>query len=196
VPANAPADTPAQASRRAQPRSLRLDGRFPEDAAQARLYFENGCIADLTASRINPVVSRSLTAWSAAGCVTVDMHQREVKSFSPGEALLHGTPPLVQASQPGADLEALKKDVFGHFVKIESFPVNAAGPDALTQELTEFAQCVIEGRAPHVDGIQALEAMIVAGKVLEQVACHQWDGHSSGPVGPYPQLVPSLRKAG
>lgn len=167
-----------------------------EDAAQARLYFENGCIADLTASRINPVVSRSLTAWSAAGCVTVDMHQREVKSFSPGEALLHGTPPLVQASQPGADLEALKKDVFGHFVKIESFPVNAAGPDALTQELTEFAQCVIEGRAPHVDGIQALEAMIVAGKVLEQVACHQWDGHSSGPVGPYPQLVPSLRKAG
>ena len=53
-----------------------------EDAAQARLHFENGCIADLTASRISPAASRSMTAWSAAGCVTVDLHQREVKCFS------------------------------------------------------------------------------------------------------------------
>lgn len=167
-----------------------------EDAAQARLYFENGCIADLTASRINPVVSRSLTAWSASGCVTVDMHQREVKSFSPGEALLHGTPPLVRAAQPGTDLDALKKEVFGHFVKIETFPVDASGPDALTQELSEFAQCVKHQLTPHVDGAQALQAMIVAGKVLEQVASHQWDGHSRGAIGAYPRGVESLRKAG
>ncbi len=167
-----------------------------EDAAQARLYFENGCIADLTASRISPTVSRSLTSWSATGCVTVDLHQREVKSFSPGEALLHGTPPLVRAAQPGADLEALKKDVFGHFVKMDQFPVEATGPDALTQELREFASCVINGTQPHVDGQQALEAMIVAGKVLEQVASHQWDGNPHGAVGPYPLGSATLRKAG
>lgn len=167
-----------------------------EDAAQARLYFENGCIADLTASRISPTASRSMTAWSASGCVTVDLHQRDIKSYSPGEGLRHGVPPLVQAAQPGADLEALKKNVFGHFVDVQSFPVDATGPDALTQELSEFTQCVLSGRKPHVDGAQALDAMIVAGKVLEQVATHQWDGHAEGPVGPYPHVAASLRKAG
>lgn len=167
-----------------------------EDAAQARLYFENGCIADLTASRISPSASRSMTAWSASGCVTVDLHQREVKSFSPGEGLLNGVPPLVRASQPGADLEALKKDVFGHFVNVQSFPVDGTGPDALTQELREFTDCVVSGRRPHVDGEQALQAMIVAGKVLEQVSTHQWDGRADGAIGPYPLAATTQRKAG
>jgi predicted dehydrogenase len=167
-----------------------------EDAAQARLYFENGCIADLTASRISPVVSRSMTAWSATGCVTVDMHQREVKWYSQGDGLRHGTPPLVRAAQPGADLEALKKDVFGHFVKVDSCPVESSGPDALTQELTEFAHCVLSGTAPHVDGKQALEAMIVAGSVMDKIATHQWEGTPHGAIGPYPFGAEPLRKAG
>ena len=123
------------------------------------------------------------------------MHQREVKRFAPGDALLHGVPPLVRAAQPGADLEALKKDVFGHFVKIDAFPVDASGPDALTQELREFSDCVTSGKSPHVDGAQALEAMIVAGKVLGQVATHQWEGHPHGAVGAYPAKDDSIRKA-
>ena len=49
-----------------------------EDAVQARLRFASGCIADLTASRISPVVSRSFHAWSANACVTCNMHTREV----------------------------------------------------------------------------------------------------------------------
>ncbi len=167
-----------------------------EDAAQARLRFENGCIADLTASRICPTVSRSMTAWSATGCVTVDMHQREVKRFSPGQALTQGTPPLERAAQPGADLEALKKEVFGQFVNVANESVEMAGPDALSQELREFVQCVRTGAAPHVDGVQALEAMIVANEVLQEIATHRWDGHPHGGVGPYPRTPFLPKKAG
>ena len=150
-----------------------------EDAAQARLYFENGCMADITASRISPTASRSMTAWSASGCVTIDMHQREVKRFAPGDALLLWNATARQrAAQPGADLEALKKDVFGKFIKTESLPVDSTGPDALTQELNEFVQCIVTGRKPHVAGQQAYAAMVVADRVLKQVAAHQWDGHA------------------
>lgn len=166
-----------------------------EDAAQARLYFENGCIADLTASRINPTVSRSMTAWSAAGCITIDMHQRDVKCYAPGPALTHGMPPLQRAAQPGADLEALKKDVFGQFIKVDSIPVDASGPDALTQELTEFVDCVRTGKQPLIAGQQALDAMLVADSVLKQIAAHQWEGHAQGAVGPYPNQLESPRKA-
>jgi len=165
-----------------------------EDAAQARLFFENGCIADLTASRISPTVSRSMTAWSASGCVTVDLNQREVKRYAPGMALTHGVPPLQRAAQPGADLEALKKDVFGHFIKIEESPVEAGGPDALTQELREFTHCAMTGEKPLVDGLQALDAMSVADRILDKVAKHQWDGHPHGAIGPYPQTASPLRR--
>lgn len=165
-----------------------------EDAVQARLRFANGCVADLTASRVSPVVSRSLMAWSASGCVTVDLHHRQVNSFSPGDALLYGISPLQRAAKPGADLEALKKDVFGHFIKTDSSQVDAAGPDALTQELMEFVECVRTGERPCVTGEDAYDAMVVADAVLKQVAGHQWDGHAHGAIGPYPTFAQPLRK--
>lgn len=167
-----------------------------EDAAQARLYFENGCIADLTASRISPVASRSMTAWSATGCVTVDLHQRDVKHFAPGDALKQGPSPLTLASQPGADLEALKKDVFGKFIKTDSLTVESSGPDALTQELTEFVNCIRTGKQPHVPGQQAYAAMMVADQVLRHVADHQWEGRANGAIGAYPAVGTLHRKAG
>lgn len=157
-----------------------------EDAVQARLRFENGCIADLTASRISPTVNRSLQAWSANGCVTCDMHTREVRHYRISDRLRFGPSPLELAGQPGADMEQLKKDVFGQFVAVESLTSDATGPDALTRELTEFVDCLVTGRAPHVDGQQGLAAMLVADEVLKSVAQHQWDGHGSGPVGPNP----------
>ena len=167
-----------------------------EDAAQARIHFENGCIADITASRIHPTASRTVTAWSHTGCVTIDLHQRDVKHFGPGEPLRHGESPLERASRPGADLEALKKDVFGRFITMEPVAVVSAGPDALTQELQEFVRCAQTGATPHVDGEQALAAMVVADQILKQVASHQWDGHAHGPIGPYPQWTLPLRQAG
>jgi len=166
-----------------------------EDAAQARLYFENGCIADVTASRVSPVASRSMTAWSASGVVTVDMHLREVKRFAPSPVLLHGTPPLKLAAAPGTDLEALKRNVFGHFITTENPSVELTGPDALTQELTEFAQCVKTGKNPCVTGKDAYAAMVIADQVLRQIAAHQWDGRPQGDTGPYPNTDLPLRKA-
>jgi predicted dehydrogenase len=164
-----------------------------EDAVQARLHFEDGCIADITASRIHPVASRSMTAWSASGCVCVDLHRREVKRFAPSATLLNGPSPLDRAAMPVADLEEMKKQVFGKFIQTDDFPVNSDGPDALTQELSEFVECVTLGRRPHVTGREALAAMSVADKVLQQVASHKWDNH--GAVGPYPFAMTPLRKA-
>ena len=159
-----------------------------EDAVQARLRFENGCLADLTASRISPSVSRSLQAWSASGCVTCDMHNRDVRQFAPSDRLRFGPSPLELARQPGADIEQLKKDVFGRFVEVETVPVDASGPDALTRELSDFVDCVKTGRTPHVDGEQGLAAIQVADEILKSVARHQWDGHADGAIGPNPHV--------
>jgi predicted dehydrogenase len=166
-----------------------------EDAVQARLRFENGCVADLTASRISPVVTRSLHAWSAGGCVTCDMHNREVKRFAPSDRLKFGPSPLDLARQPGADIEQLKKEIFGQFVEVETLAIDASGPDALTCELREFVDCVASGQQPHVDGLQGLSAMRVADAILKSVAAHQWDGRIDGAIGPSPFRTDSHRDA-
>ena len=154
-----------------------------EDAVQARLKFANGCIADLTASRISPSVSRSLQAWSAQGCVTCDLHSRDVRHYGISDSLRNGPSPLTLAAQPGADLEQLKNAVFGQFVEVEALTVEAGGPDALTCELTEFVDCLKTGRPPHVDGMQGLAAMQVADEVLNSIARHCWDGSAPGQLG-------------
>lgn len=163
-----------------------------EDAVQARLRFQNGCIADLTASRICPSAKRTMQVWGASGCVTVDFTSREVTAYRPSETLLYGTPPLERARKAGANLEALKQDVFGTFLKVDSPEVSTA--DALTAELDSFVQAVRTNSKPLVGGTQALQAMQVAEQVLEAVNNHEWDGSQQGAVGPFIQFPTEERR--
>ena len=165
-----------------------------EDCVTARLTFENGCVADLTASRVSPVARRTMLIWSLSGATSVDFTSREVVRFSPSDALRYGPSPLERAAQPGADVEQLKQMVFGTFLELTRPAI--VQTDALTAELSHFADCVRRGTTPLVDGHQALEAMQVADRVLDGVARHQWDGHAEGAVGPFVQVPAPLRKAG
>ena len=143
-----------------------------EDIVNARLFFENGAIADLTASRVNPEAKRGMQVWSALWCVNVDLQSREVTSYSPSEALRYGRSPLELAGDSGADIEQLKADIFGRFIEVNSPPV-AAG-DALTAELQEFVDCVRNQTKPGCSGHEALEALKVAELILQSIASHNW----------------------
>jgi predicted dehydrogenase len=163
-----------------------------EDTVQARLTFANGCIADLSASRINPTPRRALQVWSADGCVNIDFSKPEVVCYGPSDLLRYGQSPIERAQQPGADVDQLKRDVFGAFLKEERPEIQRQ--DALTAELSSFADCVLQGEPPLVDGVQALQALTVADRILERVEAHQWDGHAEGLVGPYARPAAALRK--
>ncbi|HSG71707.1 MAG TPA: Gfo/Idh/MocA family oxidoreductase [Planctomycetaceae bacterium] len=154
-----------------------------EDAVQARLVFENGCIADLSASRISPVADRTMQVWSAEGCVTVDFTSREVKRYSPGKALTEGPSPVELALQPGADIERMKQDVFGSYIEVEDQPVE--NQDALTAELAHFVECVISGSTPLVNAWTAVRALEVADQIREKVQTHTWTNRAAGPIGPH-----------
>jgi predicted dehydrogenase len=165
-----------------------------EDSVQARLAFKNGCIADLTASRVHPAVRRRMDIWSRSGSVSVDFGAREVVCYRPSETLLYGTSPLDRAREPGADIEQLKKEIFGTYITVQKPHVPAA--DALTAELASFVDCVLHHREPVVDGNAALQAMIAAEAVLECVRTHRWDGDAAGTVGPFVRLPEERRLAG
>jgi predicted dehydrogenase len=152
---------------------------------QARLHFENGCIADLTANRVSPTVCRTLQVWSQQGCVQADLAAREVVAYRPSDKLLFGKSPLVRSREPGANIEQLKAEIFGQYIEVLKPPVPTA--DALTAELRSFVDCVRHGRQPLVGGAEAQRAMLAAEQVLGSVRSHAWDGGSTGAIGPFLQ---------
>jgi predicted dehydrogenase len=162
-----------------------------EDCVQARLRFANGCLADLTASRVSAVARRTMQIWSDRGCATIDFSSREVTCYSPTPALRYGPRPAELAQRPGADLESLKRDVFGRFIHVQNPEVLPT--DALSAELHSFVTAVRDRSAPLVDGRQALEALVVCERILESVAAHSWDASAAGPS---PQFAPRLQQAG
>ena len=155
-----------------------------EDIVQARLLFENGCIADLSANRVHPGFRRSLTAMSTDRSVNVDFHSREVTCYTQSDRLRYGPSPVQLASQPGADIDRLKREMFGSFIAVDTPEVPEA--DALTDELESFLNCIRTGADPLVGGREALAAMETADAILNCVAEHRWNGQSAGPVGPHP----------
>lgn len=167
-----------------------------EDAANARLTFENGCVADLVVNRVNPFAQRTIQAWSETGCVNADLTSRAVNRFAPSDELLAGDSPLDRAKRPGANIDELKAGLFGQDLKLETHSVSSA--DALTAELADFIDCCRTGRTPRVSGTDALAALAAADRVLSSIARHQWEGTANGLTGPLAWSAPAaapLRKA-
>jgi predicted dehydrogenase len=143
-----------------------------EDVVNARLTFANGCIADLTANRLNPTACRRMQIWSDSGRVDVDLQTRQIDTFAPSAALQSGPSPVDLAQRPGADIEQLKADVFGRFIETGSPDVSEA--DALTAELSEFVDCVRTGKRPSCSGQEASNALQVADTVLSCLELSRW----------------------
>lgn len=139
-----------------------------EDVVQARLNFENGCVVDLSASRVHPTTRRATTIWTATRCLNVDFGSREVTSYSPSARLMFGMSPVERARQPGANIEQLKQEVFGSLIEVQR--ETPAPQDALTAEIAEFVECVRTGDSPTVTGMVAVAALTVAERILGALA--------------------------
>lgn len=163
------------------------------DAVQARLRFANGCIADLVANRVNPEFRRRMQVWSVEGCVTADLHKREVIHYRPSRRLLGGDLPHALALEPGANIPALKEAVFGEFIETETPPIEDC--DQLTAEIGHFIECIRSGRTPRVDGRAGLAALEVAEQITDRVAAHAWNNDGAEPVGPHLLPVPPMSRA-
>ncbi len=165
-----------------------------EDSVRARLKFQNGCLADLVANRVNPSARRAMEIWSVNGRTLVDFTSREVVHYRPSETLLYGTSPVERAALPGADIDQLKQDVFGTFLDVVTPAVGQE--DALTAELLSFTEAVRSQHSPECDGRQALKAMEVADQILQSIQSHRWDSHADGLTGPHFRLAKERKLAG
>jgi predicted dehydrogenase len=161
-----------------------------EDIVNARLTFENGCIASVTASRISPRPKRKLRVWAPEGYAGIDFVEKRLTLVQPSdEVRRHG---LSHLQLDPARREQLKQDVFGkHMETLELDCIR--DHDQLTSELRHFVGCVKTGRMPRVSGEDGRDALALADRILASVQRHPWEGRLDGPIGPK-AMIPPLGK--
>jgi predicted dehydrogenase len=152
----------------------------PEDVANARLHFDNGCVADLTASRVSRSTVRRMHVWAPEGYARLDFGKRSLTLVQPSTHLRrHGLDPH---KLDAASRACLKDELFTrHFETIE---IEGGNHDQLTAELEHFVHCVQTGAKPRVGSAEACQAMALAQRVLGSIRTHQWLGIAEGPTGP------------
>jgi predicted dehydrogenase len=158
-----------------------------EDAANARLHFANGCVADLTASRANPVAQRTMQLWAPEGFVDADFAARKLTLIQPSDSVRkHGLNP---AQLDPASRARLRDELFTRHLEVVS--LERPAQDQLTCELIDFVDCIRTGRQPRVSGHDARAALAVAERILFSMQHHLWDGAAEGPKGAH-DLPPAL----
>lgn len=156
-----------------------------EDVANARLHFDNGAVADLTASRANPVAQRTMQIWAPEGFLDADFAQRKLTLIQPSEAVRrHGLNPAQLDAGARANL---RDELFTRHLEV--LTLERPAQDQLTCELNEFVECIRTGKQPRVTGHDARAALAVAERILFAMQHHSWYGTAEGPTGP--REVPS-----
>jgi predicted dehydrogenase len=146
-----------------------------EDAAQVRLAFENGCIANLTASRASPAPVRRMRLWGPEGYAAIDFARRRLSLVQPSEELRRHGHSLAPA--------LLKDHLFGRYLEVLDLDCQRQS-DQLSVELRHFVHCVQTGTRARVSGEDGRDAIALATRILERIAEHPWDGVAGGPRGP------------
>lgn len=122
------------------------------DIANARLEFENGAVANLTASRISMKNMRKLRMFQRDAYLSLDFLKKKVEAYEISNSPQEGLPfPSLPISHGGnGDTR------YVNIIQPEIIPTNS-----IELELREFAASIQEGapiRVPITDAYQALEA--------------------------------------
>jgi len=115
------------------------------DIANARLRFTNGCIANITASRISRDRVRKIRFFQADAYISIDYASQEVECYR----LLR--PP-------------------GERPVIDGGPVTVEHEEPLRLEIADFLEAVRSGRPPQVTGADGRRALALANEITVRMA--------------------------
>ena len=109
------------------------------DIANARITFKNGCVANVTASRISMKMERKMRMFRPCSYISVDFQNRVLVKHRTGEKeMFPGIPEIVT-----------EESVFEN-------------GDALLEEIKHFVNCIMTGEKPLVPGEAGRKALATA----------------------------------
>jgi len=111
------------------------------DIANARVKFQNGCIANITASRVSMSPVRKIRIFQPDAYISIDFHASRIQIF--------------------------RLDRSGPHPEIAAEQIEIAKGDALEAEIRAFVHCVRTRERPLVSGIEGRAALAMAERVRE-----------------------------
>jgi predicted dehydrogenase len=136
-----------------------------EDICNARLTFANGCVANLTASRLAMRTDRRLRVFSPDAYVSIDYQKRHgtVIRKTGNIDMVRSAAAKIRAGEV-QDLSQLN---YKDLVHIEELPIDDVEP--LRAELDSFVEAVKTGSKPVVSAEDGLHAVEVATRIVEAI---------------------------
>ena len=110
-----------------------------EDIANARLRFENGCVANITSSRISPERMRKIRVFQENAYLSLDYEKQSGEIYRRAEG------------------------------RITREKVEIAREEPLKHQLASFVECARSGRQPRVSGFQAIAALELAIEITKRI---------------------------
>lgn len=114
------------------------------DIANARLTFKNGCVANVTASRISMKMERKMRLFRPSSYISVDFQNRILSKYQTGtKEMFAGIPEIIR----------------------EESTFDSA--DALLEEIKHFVNCIQTGENPLVSGVAGRRALATAIEITQ-----------------------------
>src|SRR3981081_1210654 len=110
-----------------------------EDIANARIRFENGCVANLTSSRISPERMRKIRVFQEDAYLSLDYQNQSGEIYRRADGRIAREKVQIEREEP------------------------------LKRQLLSFIECASTGRAPRVSGFQATAALELAVEITKRI---------------------------
>ncbi|GJQ59349.1 MAG: gfo/Idh/MocA family oxidoreductase [Candidatus Scalindua sp. AMX11] len=140
-----------------------------EDIANARIQFENGCVANITASRVSFEPMRKIRLFSEDSYISLDYQKQEAIIYRKSPKLTLNS--INVEDTDVSSIKDLKDFVFGDLLKIERIRMDNEEP--LKKELESFVRCVRNREnsvVPGEEGIKAIKtATIIEGEIRKNL---------------------------
>jgi len=128
-----------------------------EDIANARLEFENGCVANLSASRLSLKKNREIRIFQDNAYLSLDFMNQKGHLVKKSDLIAYGLKLKVGLAKPG-DASS---------IPVHEIPIEKGEPLAI--ELGHFVDSVARARQPKVGAGLGKSALEVAIAVTEQI---------------------------
>lgn len=116
-----------------------------EDIANVRIKFADGCVADLSASRISLATFRKMRIFQPDSYISLDYQEKKIEIYRKKYPTVNSL----------ADIEIIKP-------KLEKY-------EPLEKELNHFVECVREGKKPLVTGEHGRDALELGLEILKKI---------------------------
>ncbi|MHC4182076.1 MAG: Gfo/Idh/MocA family protein [Planctomycetota bacterium] len=136
-----------------------------EDIANARIQFENGCVANITASRVSFEPMRKIRLFSEDSYISLDYQKQEAMIYKKSPKLTLKS--INVEDKDISTIKDLKSFVFGDLLKIERIKMDNQEP--LKKEIESFVNCIKNGKNPVVSGEEGLKAIKTASIIKDEI---------------------------